>query len=169
MKKYLSPVMIKNDAENDFPVIRFADVLLMKAEALGYSQTSVDIINRIRTRAGAVAYPGTGNFNAAFYLYPDGGAEAITGTTFLSKLLDERRIELAFENHRLFDIYRTGQFETVMSAYYTSEYDAHYKKFKPAIPLDDLKNNIKIRTLLPIPQREMDSNNQIDIVQNSGY
>lgn len=169
MKKYVSPVMIKNDAENDFPVIRFADVLLMKAEALGYSQTSVDIINRIRSRAGAVAYPGTGNFNAVFYLYPDAGAEAITETTFLSKLLDERRIELAFENHRLFDIYRTGQFEAVMSNYYTVEYDTHYKKFKPAIPLDDLKNNIKIRTLLPIPQREMDSNNQIDIVQNSGY
>ncbi len=35
MKKFTSPVMIKNDAENDFPVIRFADVLLMKAEALG--------------------------------------------------------------------------------------------------------------------------------------
>jgi hypothetical protein len=169
MKKFISPVMIKNDAENDFPVIRFADVLLMKAEALGYNQSSVDIINRIRSRAGAVAYPGTGNFNAAFYLYPDGGAEAITETTFLSKLLDERRLELAFENHRLFDTYRTGQFEAVMSAYYTAEYDAHYKKFKPAIPLDELKNNIKIRTLLPIPQREMDSNNQIEIVQNEGY
>ncbi len=91
------------------------------------------------------------------------GAEATTDANFLGRLLDERRIELAFENHRLFDIYRTGQFENVMNTYYTYEYDTHYKKFKPAIPLDELKNNIKIRTLLPIPQREMDSNNQIVI------
>lgn len=169
MKKYTSPVMIKNDAENDFPVLRFADVLLMKAEALGYSQPAVDIINRIRSRSGAVDYPGAGNFNAVFYLYPDAGAEAITDATFLTKLLDERRLELAFENHRLFDLYRTEQFDAVMSNYYTVEYDTHYKKFKPAIPLDDLKNNIKIRTLLPIPQRELDSNNQIAITQNQGY
>jgi hypothetical protein len=168
-KKFISPVMIKNDAENDFPVLRFADVLLLKAEALGYSSTAVDIINRIRERAGAVVYPGTGSFTAAFYKYPDTGTEAITDATFLSKLLDERRLELAFENQRLFDINRTGQFTAVMEAYYTSEYDSHYKKFKPAIPLEDLKNNVKIRSLLPIPQRELDSNNQLEIPQNGGY
>ncbi|MDF2192936.1 RagB/SusD family nutrient uptake outer membrane protein [Paraflavitalea sp. CAU 1676] len=169
LKKYTSPVMIKNDAENDFPVLRFADILLLKAEAMGYSQPAVDIINRIRGRAGAVVYPGTGSFTAAFYLYPDSGPEANTDGNFLGRLLDERRIELAFENHRLFDIYRTGQFENVMNAYYTFEYDTHYKKFKPAIPLDELKNNLKIRTLLPIPQRELDSNNQLAIPQNQGY
>lgn len=169
LKKYTSPVMIKNDAENDFPVIRFADVLLLRAEALGFSEASVAIINRIRARAGAVAYPGTGNFTAAFYLYPDNGAEVTTEANFLARLLDERRIELAFENHRLFDLQRTGQFEAVMDAYYTYEYDTHYKKFKPAVPLDELKNNIRIRTLLPIPQREIDSNNQLTINQNNGY
>jgi hypothetical protein len=168
-KKYISPVMIKNDAENDFPVLRFADVLLLKAEALGFTAASVDLINRIRERAGAVAYPGTGSFTAAFYKYPDTGAEAITDATFLGKLLDERRLELAYENQRLFDINRTGQFTTVMEAYYTSEYDAHYKKFKPAVPLEDLKNNLKIRPLLPIPQRELDSNNELAITQNAGY
>lgn len=168
-RKFISPVMIKNDAENDFPVLRFADVLLLKAEALGYSSVSVDIINRIRERAGAVVYPGTGSFTAAFYKYPDTGTEAITDAGFISKLLDERRLELAFENQRLFDINRTGQFTAVMEAYYTSEYDSHYKKFKPAIPLEDLKNNLKTRPLLPIPQRELDSNNQLEIPQNSGY
>lgn len=169
IRKYTSPVMIKNDAENDFPVLRYADVLLLKAEALGFSEESVNIINRIRTRAGAVDYPGTGNFTAAFYRYPDTGGEATTETNFLDRLLNERRIELAFENHRLFDLYRTGEFEEVMGAYYTAEYDTHYKKFKPAIALDKLKENLKIRTLLPIPQREMDSNNQISIEQNPGY
>jgi starch-binding outer membrane protein, SusD/RagB family len=103
----------------------FADVLLMKAEALGFDPFSVDIINRIRTRAGAGVYPGTGSFSAAFYQYPASGTEAINPTTFLTKLLDERRIELAFENHRLFVLTRTGQFVTTMQGYYASEYDAH--------------------------------------------
>jgi hypothetical protein len=169
VKKFLSPVMLKGDAENDFPVLRFSDVLLMKAEALGFDPASVDIINRIRARAGAGTYPGTGNFSAAFYLYPASGAEAITSANFLTKLLDERRIELAFENHRLFDLTRTGQFVTTMQAYYASEYDTHYKKFKPAILLADLQANITIRPLLPIPQRELDTNNEITIDQNSGF
>jgi len=169
VKKFISPVMIKNDAENDFPVIRFSDVLLMKAEALGYSQESVDIINSIRERAGAGVYPGSGNFSAAFYLYPDSGPEAITPENFIEKLLHERRLELAFENHRYFDLVRTGQFEKAMDEYYTAEYDQHYKRFRPALELEDLKNNIRIRPLLPIPQRELDTNNEIQITQNPGY
>jgi len=169
VKKFLSPVMLKNDAENDFPVIRFADVLLMKAEALGFDAASVDIINRIRARAGAGVYPGTGNFSAAFYLYPAAGSEAITSANFLTKLLEERRVELAFENQRLFDLVRTGQFITAMQAYYASEYDTHYKKFKPALLLTELQANIVIRPLLPVPQRELDTNNEIDIEQNTGY
>lgn len=169
VKKYISPVMVKNDAENDFPVLRFADVLLLKAEALGYTEESVDIINEVRKRAGAGVYPGTGNFSAQFYLYPETGAEAITADNFIYKLLEERRIELAFENQRLFDLYRTGKFKELMDAYYTSEYDAHYKRFKPAIPLEELKGNLNIRPLLPIPQRELDTNNELEIGQNDGY
>lgn len=169
VKKFISPVMIKNDAENDFPVIRFADVLLMKAEALGFDPVSVDIINRIRARAGAGTYPGTGSFGGAFYLYPSTGADAITDANFLTKLLDERRVELAFENHRLFDLARTGQFVPAMQAYYAAEYDTHYKKFKPALTLAELQANITIRPLLPIPQRELDTNNQLKIDQNAGY
>lgn len=169
VKKFLSQVTTKDDAENDFPVIRFADVLLMKAEALGFDPVSVDIINRIRSRAGAGTYPGTGTFSAAFYQYPASGSEAITDASFLGKLLDERRLELAFENHRLFDLTRTGQFVTSMQAYYASEYDSHYKKFKPALSLTELQANITIRPLLPIPQRELDTNNEIAIEQNQGY
>ncbi len=169
VKKFISPVMVKDDAENDFPVLRFADVLLMKAEALGFDPVSVGIINRIRARSGAGTYSGTGSFTAAFYQYPSAGTEAITETTFLTKLLDERRLELAFENHRLFDLQRTGQFVTAMQAYYASEYDSHYKKFKPALTLAELQGNINVRTLLPIPQRELDTNNELVIKQNPGY
>jgi SusD family. len=169
VQKFISQVMTRNDAENDFPVIRYSDVLLMKAEALGYSQESVDIINSIRKRAGAGVYPGSGNFSAAFYLYPDSGPEAITDSNFLDKLLLERRLEFAFENHRYFDLVRTGHFESAMDTYYEAEYDQHYRRFRPPLELDDLKKNIRIRPLLPIPQREIDTNNEIQIIQNPGY
>lgn len=169
VKKFVSPVVLKNDAENDFPVLRFSDVLLMKAEAEGFSSTSVELINKVRQRSGAGAYPGTGNFNSAFYLYPASGAEAITDANFLDKLLNERRIEFAFENQRYFDIVRTGQFSALMDAYYEAEYDEHYKRFNPALTLAELKTNKGIRPLLPIPQKELDTNNEIEIKQNDGY
>lgn len=169
VKKFISPVMVKNDAENDFPVLRFSDVLLLKAEALGFSPEAVALINKVRERAGAGPYPGTGNFNAQFYLYPESGAEAITADNFIYKLLEERRIELAFENHRLFDLHRMGKYLELMELYYESEYDSHYKRFKPAIPLEELKENLAKRPLLPIPQRELDTNNEIEISQNDGY
>ena len=169
VKKFISPVLVKDDAENDFPVLRFSDVLLLKAEALGFTPEAVELINKVRERAGAGTYPGTGNFNGQFYLYPESGAEAITADNFIYKLLEERRIELAFENHRLFDLHRTGKFLELMELYYESEYDSHYKRFKPAIPLEELKENLSKRPLLPIPQRELDTNNEIEISQNDGY
>lgn len=168
-RKFISPVMIKDDAENDFPVIRFSDVLLMKAEAEGFSTASVNAINRIRQRAGAGEYPGTGNFSAAFYLYPATGAEAITEDNFTDRLLHERRLELAFENHRYFDLQRMGKFEEAMGVYYEAEYDEHYRRFRPALTLEQLKENLVVRPFLPIPQRELDTNNEIEITQNPGY
>lgn len=173
VNKFMSPVLVKNDAENDFPVIRFSDVLLMKAEAIGYdgaAGTSVGLINQIRERAGAGTYT-TGSFTAAFYKFPAAGTGAITNAAdFLTALLDERRLEFAFENQRFFDLVRTGQALTLMRAYYASEYTAFYSKYSPTIPLATLQANINTdRLLLPIPQREIDTNNEIAIQQNPGY
>lgn len=172
-KKFWSEVQVKFDAENDFPVIRFADVLLMKAEATGFdgaSGTSVGIINQIRTRAGAGVFT-SGTFSTGFYQYPASGADAITDETkFLTALLNERRLEFAFENQRFFDLVRTAQLIPVIQAYYSSEYSSHYKKYIPAITLAELQANITPeRFLLPIPQKEIDTNDQIHIEQNPGY
>jgi hypothetical protein len=167
--KFISQVQVVNDAENDFPVIRYTDVMLMKAEALGFTPESISLINAVRARAGAVPYSGVGNFNAAFHLYPETGAEAITADNFLDRLLLERRLELAFENQRYFDLRRTGAFDAAMAVYYEAEYDEHYRRFRPALTLDQLNENHKIRPLLPIPQRELDTNNEIEIAQNPGY
>ncbi|TZF83578.1 RagB/SusD family nutrient uptake outer membrane protein [Pedobacter sp. BS3] len=173
VNKFISKVVIKNDAENDFPVIRFPDVLLMKAEATGFdgsSGTSVSIINQIRQRAGAGNYT-TGSFTAAFYKYPASGANAITTSdAFLTALLTERRLEFAFENQRLFDLERNGQAVTAIRNYYASEYKSHYSKYKPVIALETLQANVtQEHLLLPIPQREIDTNNEITIQQNPGY
>src|SRR5690606_9185342 len=113
-KKFTSQVLLEDDAENDFPVLRFSDVLLMKAEALGFdgpAGVSVSIINQIRQRAGAGIIT-TNNFNAAFYQYPTDAnhQDAITNEEdFLDALFNERRLELAFENQRFFDLQRTGK------------------------------------------------------------
>lgn len=173
VNKFLSKVAVKNDSENDFPVIRYADVLLMKAEALGYdgiNGVSVGLINEIRGRAGAANYT-TGNFGSAFYKYPVSGAEAISDNTkFKQVLLNERRLEFAFENQRFFDIVRFDEAINVMHNHYTAEYSAHYGRYRPVIPIDDLKANVTAeKLLLAIPQREIDTNTQIQIIQNPGY
>jgi hypothetical protein len=51
VKKYVSTVAVVNDAENDFPVLRYADIILMLAEAQGFSTASVALINQVRARA----------------------------------------------------------------------------------------------------------------------
>ncbi|WP_374163733.1 RagB/SusD family nutrient uptake outer membrane protein [Arcticibacter sp. MXS-1] len=173
IQKFISQVQVENDAENDFPVIRFADVLLMKAEAMGFdgpSGQSVGLINMIRARAGAINYDG-GNFATTFYKYPADGSSSIqTAEAFLNALLNERRLELAFENQRFFDLIRTGQLLPVISAYFENEYQVHYRRYRPVITLDALKANLTPeRILLPIPQREIDTNDQQRIPQNPGY
>jgi len=172
VNKFMSKVLVKDDAENDFPIIRFADVLLMKAEAMGYDGgggEAVELINSIRRRAGAVAYT-SGNFIGAFYLYPIVGPNAINSEAdFVKALLLERRLELAFENQRFFDLQRLGKLVEVMQAHYAAEYSVHYGRYRPVIPLTELQANVAARTLLPIPQREIDNNTLLTIPQNPGY
>lgn len=173
VNKFFSKVVVAGDAENDFTVIRFSDVLLMKAEAQGYdgaAGSSVGLINQIRERAGAGNYT-TGTFTSAFYKYPASGTASIASSAdFQTALLKERRLEFAFENQRLFDLMRFGQAVTTMQAHYAAEYSAYYSRFSPTIPLPTLQANVNTdKLLLPIPQREIDTNTEIKIPQNPGY
>lgn len=98
IKKYtdiLQPA--EGDAENDFIVIRYADVLLMYAEALnelGRTAEAEPFINRTRTRAGLS--------NVA----PGLGQVAL-------------RLELCLEGHRWFDLVRTGRAIDVMNTHFS--------------------------------------------------
>lgn len=123
VKKYHSDLAIENDSDINFVVFRYADVLLMLAEALGETPESYDLINEVRNRAGL----------------PD--IDESTPGTFEDKLLQERRVELAFENHRWADLKRFNAIDKVIEA-------------------EDFITGT--REYFYIPQREMDINPNFD-------
>jgi hypothetical protein len=163
VKKFLSPVVLPDDGESDWPILRYADILLMLAEAEGYTQTSIDRINETRARAGLTPYT---------------LATLPSVATFEQALSTERRIEFAFENQRWFDLVRFNTTLTTVTAvqsmkdHFAHEYFNHYRLYvAPAPTLAELYTNVSTpgRLLLPIPQREIDTNTQLDIPQNEGY
>jgi hypothetical protein len=160
--KLISNPTFVNDAENDWMVLRYADVLLMLAEAQGNTSTSIDLINQTRARARL----------------PLLVASAInTPALFEKALADERRFEFAFENQRWFDLQRynttftTITVEQTMKDHFTTMYPLHYTSYpNPKLTLAEMQAFVTPqRMLLPIPQREIDNNTQIVILQNPGY
>jgi hypothetical protein len=161
-KKMISPVSIVNDAENDWIVMRYADVLLMLAEAQGNSTASVALINQTRKRAGLAD------------LLP---AAVSTVALFEKELANERRLEFAFENIRWYDLLRYNKTMTTITAeqtlknHYSAIYSIHYGKYpSPRSTLAQIQAFITSdRLILPIPQREIDNNTTLKITQNPGY
>ena len=83
-------------------VIRMAEIVLNRAEAyckLGQEQKALDDVNVIRKRAGL-----SGDALWTLDNYKAEGYESV-----LDVVLDERRLELCFEGHRAFDLYRNGR------------------------------------------------------------
>lgn len=97
--KYTGNQSIAFDGDNNWVVIRYADVLLMLAEALGETGEAYDLINQVRSSRG---------------LDP---IDANAPGSFEDKLLEERRLEFAFENHRWQDLLRFGRAKEVMAAH----------------------------------------------------
>jgi len=161
-KKMISPVSIVNDAENDWIVMRFADVVLMLAEAQGNTTASLALINQTRKRAGLTD------------LLP---AAVSTVALFEKELANERRLEFTFENMRWYDLMRYNKTMTTITAeqtlknHYSAVYVAHYGKYpSPRPTLAQIQAYITTdRLLLPIPQREIDNNTTLKIPQNPGY
>ncbi|MET6991659.1 RagB/SusD family nutrient uptake outer membrane protein [Sediminicola arcticus] len=129
VRKYESDPPTENDSDINFVVFRYSDVLLMLAEAIGESNEAYDLINQVRDRAG---------------LDP---IDATMPGTFSEKLLEERQLELAFENHRWADLKRFG---------------VAAEKVNGAEPFISAGS---VRSLFFIPQREIDINT--NFVQNS--
>lgn len=100
-------------------VIRYADVLLMHAEAAYYlnkEDEARDMVNKVRQRARQSSYcqgfvvgdPRAYTFPETVPNVPD-IAESVTGQALLEAIWHERRLELAMENIRTFDLIRTGR------------------------------------------------------------
>ena len=165
-KKHITPVTLLDDGESDWPVIRYADVILMQAEAKGYSPESIALINQTRARAGLSAAPLT-------------LVNVPTPQSFADSLAKERRLEFAFENVRWFDMLRykttlpeiTEDAVARIKSHYAFMYSSHYGRYPTPVPslavIQGYVTNNKL--LLPIPQREIDNNSKIVIPQNPGY
>ncbi|MCZ4243128.1 RagB/SusD family nutrient uptake outer membrane protein [Pedobacter punctiformis] len=132
--KFNSPASPATEISGDFPILRCADVLLMYAEALNevaYGNTEAfKALNAVRTNAAAsiktpAMLTSQADFRTAVYL--------------------ERRLELALEADRWFDIVRTNQMATIF----------------PGIPA--------FRSIYPVPQAEIDNVNNKTGWQNTGY
>ena len=140
VRKFLVPTTIAsqyNNSSEDFPVLRYADVLLMQAEAmneLGQTAQAAAPLNLVRERAGL----------------PD-IQSGLSQNDFRIAVLHERRMELAFEGQRWFDLIRIN--------------NGHYGiSFLQSIG----HTNVSAKNLLmPIPLAEIQAN--ANLIQNNGY
>jgi hypothetical protein len=110
-------------------VIRFADVLLMRAEALietGNYAAALPLINQVRNRAkvstGLIGFAAT---KMNIQIYQD-GVNCTWNQDYARKALRwERRLEFAMEGSRFFDLVRWGIADSVINAYYLNQAPTH--------------------------------------------
>jgi len=142
VRKFLVPTSISSDFNTNkanVTVLRYADVLLMEAEALNEQGKTVEAetpLYEVRKRAG---------------LTDRSSIEGLTQDQMRDKIIHERRIELAFEGHRWFDMIR------IKNGQYALDFLHSIGKV----------NATSKNLLLPIPQKEIDANP--NLVQNTGY
>jgi tetratricopeptide (TPR) repeat protein len=125
-------VVETSDGAVAFTVMRYADVLMMYAEALneqGKTDQALPFLNMVRSRVSLPALTG------------------LTQTDFRTAMEKERRVEFMFEGQRWFDLTRTGRAREVLNAYYTGRNQnfsvAEHEVLFP-IPLAEIELNSKL-------------------------
>lgn len=126
---------------NDWILIRFADVMLLLAEAkmnLGKNAEAIALLDEVRSRAGLPSYAVSKANPAYSAKYP----------TLKDAILHERRVELAFENQRWFDLIRNYNAQELVQ-YFSKKSQADYGNAKLSnlstkdryypIPFDEVK------------------------------
>jgi len=103
LNKYDATQAIAFDSDVNFIVFRYADVLLLLAEAIGEGTEAYDLIDEVRSRSGLTTPSST-----------------LTGS-FEEILLNERRREFVGENKRWPDLLRFGVAQQVMADYLSDE------------------------------------------------
>ena len=108
-------------------VFRYADVLLMRAEALaqlGKTAEAISLVNQVRSRAigmtsGSVVANYPNKYGVHYAIVKYNGSYSKEETMKIVKM--ERRLELAMESERFFDLVRWGEAATVINRFYTTE------------------------------------------------
>jgi len=154
-EKYVSADAVYQGADNDWIYMRYAEVLLIYAEAqneaVGPDVNVLAAINKVRRRSGQ----------------PD--LTLLGKSQMRDKIRNERRVELSFEEHRFFDVRRWK-----LGSTYFNQPVKRVKIVKNAngsfTYTDEVLENRQYKehyNLLPIPQMELERNNKL--VQNPGY
>ncbi|WP_437919471.1 RagB/SusD family nutrient uptake outer membrane protein [Sphingobacterium sp. LRF_L2] len=138
---------------NDWILIRYADVMLLLAETkmnLGKDAEAIALLDEVRERGGLPNYATSRSNTAYTTKYP----------TLKDAILHERRVELAFENHRWFDLIRNYD-ATELVSYFKSKNQSDYGNAK-------LSNMSTKDRYYPIPYDEYQLD-PIRMYQNPGY
>jgi hypothetical protein len=159
INKYNHPHSIEGRPDNNWPLMRYAEVLLSLAEAINEAETggptaeAYGYLNQIRQRAGLLPVSG------------------LTKETFREKVLHERRIELAFENHRWFDLKRTmtpTELAAFLNAYGRYEMENPTTPTRASMPFSSGDFEFEpYEAFFPIPSKEMRLNTNLK--QTEGY
>jgi len=146
-----------NSSGTNYPLFRFAEVLLVYAEAQneangGPDAASVEAFNRVRRRAGLTEWPNVDDLDGNPYPNNQNG--------FRRAIRQERRWELCYEGKRLFDLRRWGNMLEI--------YEARAAVASPT-PQDLIRaQNVELKhNLYPIPYGEIQKNPNLS--QNIGY
>ncbi|WP_162633325.1 RagB/SusD family nutrient uptake outer membrane protein [Echinicola strongylocentroti] len=146
--------LVLNDGGVNTKVLRFADVLLMYAEALnevnnGPTAPAYDAINEVRNRAGL------------------DDLSALDYNGFKEAVYKERRLELFGEGHRWFDLVRQGRYVSTLEGFSNTLQDFPDPATTSTFIIE--KNIQPYYTLMPIPQAHINILETDKDLQNPGY
>jgi starch-binding outer membrane protein, SusD/RagB family len=155
LAKYAFPFLDRGQQDVNWPMFRYADALLMLAECYNtvnpLDQNAIGLVNLVRLRAGV---PPLSDVST------DPTLVVSTAEELALAIARERRLELAFENHRWFDLVRTGKAVEVMTAH---GIDERNQKGDVAVLPQAYTN---IRTVLGIPFSQVQN---FGMTQNPGW
>jgi hypothetical protein len=143
-KKFLYPAELTGNSSVNWPIYRYAEALLLLAEALNeQGKSPLAPLNAVRNRAGL------------------GDITETNKEVLRDIIFHERRVELAFENKRFHDLQRNPKGLAIMQAYAVKAKATYTMLPATAFDIQPYK------FLLPIPQSERGLNP--DLTQNPGY
>lgn len=145
-RKLATDPALRGPNQSDYPtnlrILRYADVLLMKAEAayhLKNEGAARECVNMVRARARQSTYPkgweeGKNTYTTTGFI---NNVPAITasGEALYSAIKKERRLELAMESLRYWDQVRWGEYRASLSPTVQANYDRHILRGVPVLPI----------------------------------